>query len=111
VTSRAYAARGVRLAPRRHGSRIHWDRLGRVVLVFVLFAVLASYLNPLVNFFHTWQDARSGKTALVKLRAENTSLRSQARALSNPAVLVRVARDQGMVRPGEQSYVIHGLPR
>ena len=38
-------------APRRGpgrpaSSRIRWDKLGRVVLVIVLFVVLASYVNP-----------------------------------------------------------------
>jgi hypothetical protein len=111
VTSRAYAARRVRVAPRRGDTRVNWDRLGRVALVIVLFAVLGSYFNPVMNLFHTWHDARTGKQKLIELRHENATLKARAHALADPAVLVREARKQGMVRPGEQSYVIRGLPR
>jgi cell division protein FtsB len=101
----------VRVAPRRGGTRVNWERLGRVALVIVLFAVLASYLNPLVNFVHTWHDARTGKERLIDLQRENAALKHRSQELSNPAVLIREARKQGMVRPGEQPYAIRGLPR
>jgi cell division protein FtsB len=92
------------------GPRINWDRLGRVILVIVLFAVFVSYLNPQANFVHTWRDSRASKEKLTELRQENTSLKRKSAALSNPAVLVRQARKQGMVRVGEHPYVIHDLP-
>lgn len=102
----------MRVAPRRSGAtRVNWERLGRIALVVVLFAVLASYLNPVVNFVQTWHDARTGKEHLVELQRENAALKQRSRALSDPAVLVREARKQGMVRPGEQAYVIGDLPR
>ena len=45
MPARASAQRAARVGP----SRIRWDRLGRIALVLVLFGVLVSYLNPLVN--------------------------------------------------------------
>jgi cell division protein FtsB len=90
--------------------RVNWDRLGRVALVFVLFGVLVSYLNPLANFVHTWRDSRAGKEKLVELRKENVFLKRRSDSLKDPAVLVRQARKQGMVRVGEHPYVIHNLP-
>src|SRR6185369_14957158 len=104
--SRAYAAR--RRAPRRRvqrrvgPSRIRWDRVGRIALVLVLFGVLVSYLNPLVNLVEAWQGSKSSEE-------EQTQLRGQLREVSSPATLEREARRLGMVEPGEHAYVIHGL--
>jgi cell division protein FtsB len=115
MSARASAARGYRLrpAPRPRGrggaSRIRWDRLGRVVLVIVLFAVLASYINPAVNFIDAWRDSRAEYSQLRELRDENAKLRERLTALDRPGVAERAARRLGMVVPGEGSYVIRGL--
>ena len=107
MSAHAHAARSP--ARRRAGSRggINWDRFGRVALVIVLFAVMASYLNPVVNFIHAWSDSKSTKQHLVELRQENLQLQRQAATDSSDAVLVREARRLGMVRPGERAYVVH----
>ncbi len=112
MTARAHAARRPLAAPRRsrRRTRVNWERLGRVALVIVLFAVLASYLNPVVNFVHAWQASKASKQQLISLAKQNADLRRQASADSSGAVLVREARKLGMVRPGERAYVVHGLP-
>jgi cell division protein FtsB len=100
-------------APRRRARRksgINWDRLGRVALVIVLFAVAFSYLNPAVNLFHAWQDSKSAKQHLIELRQENQQLQSQAATDSSDAVLVREARRLGMIRPGERAWTVKNLP-
>src|SRR4029079_10478936 len=74
--SRAYAA--PRRAPRRRvqrrvgPSRIRWDRVGRIALVLVLFGVLVSYLNPLVNLVEAWQGSKSSEQQLTRLKQEQT---------------------------------------
>ncbi|MGZ5325692.1 MAG: FtsB family cell division protein [Solirubrobacterales bacterium] len=108
MTARAHAARPS--SRRRRRTRVNWDRLGRVVLVVVLFAVLASYLNPVVNFVDAWRDSKSTKQELQDLAVENAQLRARTADNSTDAVMVREARKLGMVRPGERSYVIHDLP-
>ena len=107
MTARAYASRP---GPRRRRTRVNWDRLGRIVLVVVLFAVLASYLNPVVNFVDAWRDSKSTKQELRDLAVENAKLRARAADNSSDPVMLREARKLGMVRPGERSYVIHNLP-
>jgi len=113
VSSRAYAAS--RGAPRRRvrrrvgPSRIRWDRIGRIALVLVLFGVLVSYLNPLVNLFDAWRDSKAGEQQLVELKRENAELKGQVQQASSPLTLQREARRLGMVRPGERAYVIRGL--
>jgi cell division protein FtsB len=110
MSAHAHAAR--RPVRRRSRSRggINWERFGRVALVFVLFAVLASYLNPVVNFIHAWSDSKSTKQHLVELRQENQQLQRQAANDSSDAVLVREARRLGMVRIGERAWAIKHLP-
>ena len=95
---------------RRTGpSRIRWDKLGRIVLVLVLFLVLASYLNPLVNLLQAWQGSKSSDAQLAQLKRERVELTHQLREVSSPAALEREARRLGMVQPGEHAYIVHGL--
>jgi hypothetical protein len=83
------SARAYRVAPRRRtgagpASRIHWDRLGRVILVLVLFAVLASYVRPAIGFFDAWRGANDERAQLHQLSEEHTRLVAKAAALKNP---------------------------
>lgn len=106
----SYAAARRPAGRRRRRGGVNWDRFGRVVLTVVLFAILASYLNPVVNFIHAWRDSKSTKQHLVELRQENLQLERQAATDSSDAVLLREARKLGMVRPGEHAYSIRNLP-
>jgi cell division protein FtsB len=113
MSSRAYAARGPRRRVRRRvgPSRIRWDRVGRVALVLVLFGVMVSYLNPLVNLLQAWQGSKASEQRLAQLKQEKVELTQQLREVSSPATLEREARKLGMVRPGEHAYVVHGLDK
>ena len=93
--------------PRCRG--IHWDKVGRVALVLVLFAVLASYLNPVLDLVQTWRDAGAAEERLAELKTENQRLEARAAELQTPAAGLREARKLGLVGPGEQAYVIKGL--
>src|SRR3954454_19428084 len=109
MSSRAYAA--TRRAPRRRvqrragPSRIRWDRVGRIALVLVLFGVMVSYLNPLVNLLEAWQGSKSSDAQLTQLKRERGELTGQVREWSRPATLEREARRLGMVKPGEHAYI------
>jgi cell division protein FtsB len=82
-----------------------------VALVLVLFAVLASYVNPVINFLDAWGDSRSQRAEFNELKHENEKLRGQIANLSSPDAAERGARKMGMVAEGEGSYVIRGLNR
>jgi cell division protein FtsB len=90
-------------------SRIRWDRLGRIALVLVLFLVLVSYLNPLVNLMQAWQGSKSSESQLAQLKQERVDLTRQLHEVSSPAALEREARRLGMVKPGEHAYIVHGV--
>ncbi|HSI80760.1 MAG TPA: septum formation initiator family protein [Solirubrobacterales bacterium] len=79
------------------------------MLVIVIFAILVSYINPVINFVDSWTTARSERTALAEQKAENQRLRKRLDALDGAAAAERSARRIGMVLEGEQSYVAKGL--
>ena len=116
MSTRAQSAEGYRLrpAPRspsrgRPASRVHWDKVGRVALVIVLFLVLASYVGPALKFFDAWRDARSEHAALTQLRDVNAKLKQRIATLDGSDAAERAARKQGLVVVGERAYTIHGL--
>jgi cell division protein FtsB len=116
MATRASTAPGYRLRPtprrrtsRRSGSRIHWDKLGRVALVLVLIAILASYVGPMINLVGSWQDRRSAAAELTHLRSQYENLHARAAAADGPDPAGNAARKLGMVSPGERSYSIKGL--
>jgi len=88
---------------------VRWDKVGRVALTLVLAGVLLSYLNPAIDFVHTYRATTAAKAEMHSLQAENTRLHRQVQSAGDPAVLEREARRQGMVASGEQAYVIQGL--
>ena len=107
-TARRPSARR-RPAARRRASRISWDRVGRIALTLVLAAVLFSYLNPVVNFVHTYRGTTAAKAQLRELQGENTRFHHQVQSADDPGVLERQARRQGMIAPGERAYAVRGL--
>jgi cell division protein FtsB len=98
-----------RRTTRQSRTRINWDSLGRRVLVLVLFAVLASYVGPVLGLFDDWRDSRAERERYVDLQKENVRLHERAEALESPVAAEEEARRLGMVAPGERAYVIHGL--
>src|ERR1700761_4605420 len=103
-----------RPAPRRPGarsgpSRIKWDRVGRIALVLVLFAVAYSYLNPAIDLFKTYQSTTAAKAEFHQLLRENKRLHKAVQSADEPAVVERTARRQGLVAEGETQFVLRGL--
>jgi cell division protein FtsB len=109
VSARAYRVSPRRTSTRRR-TRIHWDRLGRIALVLVFFAILFSYINPVVNFVDAWRGAHQTDSELAALRHERDRLESKAESMKSPNAVAEAARRQGMVLEGERSFVIKHLP-
>jgi cell division protein FtsB len=103
------AARSTRKRAGRGG--IRWDRLARVSLLLVLFAVLISYLGPTANYVESWRLANQTRGELQELRTDNDRLRERAKRLRDPNMIELEARRIGMARPGERAYVIRHLPK
>jgi hypothetical protein len=96
-------------AARRGASRIHWDRVGRVALTLVLFAVLYSYLNPVIDFVKTYTTTTAARIQLHEAQHENTRLHWRIQHADDPITLDAKARAQGMVSPEETPLVVRGL--
>ena len=90
---------------------MRWDKVGRVLLVLVLAAIIASYIGPLLSLVGAWQDRRSATDQLAALRQENTSLRARADASRGPDPTGAAVRRIGMIAPGEHAYYVKGLPK
>jgi cell division protein FtsB len=95
----------------RRLTRIRWDRLGRWALIAVLAFVVYLYIGPAATWVSTYQEAKRKRADVAALREQNRRLRERRRELRDPASLEREARRLGMVKAGEKSYVIEGLPR
>jgi cell division protein FtsB len=89
---------------------IRWDRLGRWALIGVFAFVLYLYIGPAARWVTTYRQAKEKRAEVATLHAENRQLRAHKRALEQPSSLEREARRLGMVKAGEKSYVVEGLP-
>jgi cell division protein FtsB len=85
--------------------------VGRIALVLVLLAILASYVKPALNFFDAWRDSKAEHASLAQLTKENQQLRQRMTQIQGPDAAERAARKLGMVAAGEGSYVVRGLTR
>ncbi|MGV1049457.1 MAG: hypothetical protein ACOYD4_13145 [Solirubrobacterales bacterium] len=103
------AARKRRPAARSGASRVKWDRIGRIALVVVLFAVAYSYLNPAIDFVKTYTATTAAKARLHELQHENRKLHNRVQSADDPIVIDRKARAQGMILEGENPTVVRGL--
>jgi cell division protein FtsB len=85
--------------------------VARLSLLFVLLAVLVSYIGPAANYLKAWRLAKETRTEVRDLRASNEQLRVRAKRLQDPQTIELEARRIGMGRPGERVYVVRGLPK
>jgi cell division protein FtsB len=106
----AHTARPAARAPRR-AAGIRWDRVSRLAMLFVLVGILLLYVGPVRSYLATRRRAASEGAVVRSLRHENQRLRARRSALSHPATLERAARELGMVRPGEKTYIVRNLPK
>jgi cell division protein FtsB len=78
--------------------------------VVVLVAVAYFYYRPLASWLHTRDALRQRQAQVASLRREQSALeRALTRATSLPS-LERRARRIGLVRQGEQLFIVKGIP-
>jgi cell division protein FtsB len=110
MASRAAHAPRRRYSSGRRGP-IRWDRVGRIALLVVLGIILALYISPAKHWIEQSGTAGEQREELGRLKSEQDHLRSQVRDLRRPTALEREGRKLGMVKGGERSYIIRGLPK
>lgn len=92
------------------GARVRWDRLGRVAMLGVLVALLYLYASAGVHVLSTWRQSRHDDATVATMEHEHTGLVAQRETLTRAGTLETEARQLGMIKSGEQPYVISGLP-
>jgi cell division protein FtsB len=91
---------------RRRGRRrwLRWVALGVVVLLALL------YYRPVRAYLKT-QDAVEQRRAEVEaLAARKRQLEERLAEIRSGATLVRGARRLGLVKPGEELFIVRGIP-
>lgn len=76
----------------------------------LLALVALAYIGPLHSLFSTWHESNAKQAQLRQLQQEHDALLRRARELRDPRTVQAEARRLGMVKPGERSYVVRGLP-
>ncbi len=93
-------------------ARVRWDRMGRVAMLCVLVVLAYLYLSAGVHMLlEHWRQARHDKRdGGGDGTRTHASFVRQHEALGRPRRSKREARQLGMMKHGEQPYVVSGLP-
>ncbi|HEY3190869.1 MAG TPA: septum formation initiator family protein [Solirubrobacteraceae bacterium] len=103
------AAPARRAPPQVHA--IRWDRVGRIVLLGVLFGLVVLYVGPARSYVQALGQAKAREAEVRTLQREHDRLEARRRALSRPGVIEAEARRLGYVKPGERPYIVEDLPK
>jgi hypothetical protein len=76
----------------------------------VMVALAYLYLSAGVHFFSTWRTARHNSAQVTAMEHENQRLERRHADLGMRGTLEAEARRLGMMKRGEQAYVVSGLP-
>jgi cell division protein FtsB len=79
-------------------------------MLCVMAALVYLYLSAGVTFFSTWRQAGSNRAQVSSMEREHQALEAQYATLKRPGTVIQEARKLDMMRPGEQAYVVSGLP-
>jgi cell division protein FtsB len=96
-------------APQSRGRRMVQYALIAVGCIFFLDALVGD--KGLIELVKTRHDFRALETSLLRIRADNTRLREEARLLREDAdTIERVARERlGLIKPGEKLFILKDI--
>jgi cell division protein FtsB len=77
--------------------------LGGLVLVGVF------YWKPLHSYVHTRQTLDRRHAEVAKLKEQKRQLEQRIATVGQGGALIREARRLGLVKPGEQLYIVRGI--
>jgi cell division protein FtsB len=78
--------------------------LGALVLLGFL------YWKPLHTYLHTKHELQARQAEVHALQVEQARLQRHIAQLGSDSQLVREARRLGLVKPGEQLFIVKGIP-
>ncbi len=79
-------------------------------MLCALVVLLYLAISPVRSLLADFQLSAQRQAQLHALRQQAAALAAQQRVLALPATAQIQARNLGLVRPGEQGYVVSGLP-
>ena len=100
-----------RSTQRRKTSTIHWNRIGRVALLGVLGVILLLYVSPTKHWIEQSRTAGHQQAEIDELQREHDRLKVRLSGLQGPGALEQQARRLGMVKSGEQAFIIESFGR
>jgi len=84
--------------------------MGRVAMLGVLVVLACLYLSAGVRLVSTWREAQGESAKVAGMEREHKALQRQHEALGKPGAIEAQARRLGLMRHGEQPYIISNLP-
>jgi cell division protein FtsB len=79
-------------------------------MLAVLLAIVYLYLSAGLRLFSAWGESKHDAAQVQVLERQNRQLENQHKLLASPESVQVQARKLGMIRSGEQAYVVSGLP-
>jgi cell division protein FtsB len=68
------------------------------------------YWKPLHTYLHVTHQVQARRAQVHALQAEQTALNQRIAQIGSTPQLVREARRLGLVKPGEQLFIVKGIP-
>jgi cell division protein FtsB len=90
--------------PRKRLPMLRWLALGTLAVVALL------YYRPVKSYMETRSSVDQSQAEVRDLRARRDQLARRLADADTPEALERRARKLGLVRPGEQLFIIKGIP-
>ena len=94
--------------PRGRVRRVRWLRLAIPIAVLSLIAFL--YWQPISSYVQTRSELGQRQREVAELQAERALLEKRLEQSTSVVALAREARRTGLVRPGEQLFIVKGIP-
>jgi cell division protein FtsB len=79
-------------------------------MLLVMVAIAYLYLSAGMRLFSAWGESKRDSAQAQALERQNRALQRRHAALASPGAVQAQARRLGMVRRGEQAYIVSGLP-
>lgn len=79
-------------------------------MLCVMAAIAYLYLSAGLRLFSAWGESKRDSAQVRVLERQNQALRQQHATLTSPGTVQADARRLGMIHPGEQAYIVSGLP-
>jgi cell division protein FtsB len=89
--------------PRRRAPVVRWAAMATLVVVALL------YFRPVKSYLETRSSLQQRQAEVQELRAKRDDLARRLEDADTPEALARRARKLGLVKPGEQLFIVKGI--